>query len=209
MPPPRSLTVISLGGGVQSSVMASEEAFSPTPDCAISADTRWESPSIYTHLEWLGSRLRFPLHFVDSGRSLREGVKALTNHLGNRSYVDCNDVSGPSRLGSDPLRGWLRCLRDDLSTRSGMPIRCRRPRRAVAGYIHRRGHQDEAVPRQVDREPLSLDRGGDVAEGLPCVVEGALRQAAGTLGLRRLSLPVSFTVGGDQAPVAGAVRRGG
>ena len=103
-------------------LMASEEAFGPTPDCAIFAfaDTRWESPSIYTHLEWLGSRLRFPLHVVDSGCSLREGVKALTNHSGSRNYVDCNDVSGPSRLGSDPLRGWLRCLRDDLSTRSGM-----------------------------------------------------------------------------------------
>ena len=32
----------------------------------------------------------------------------------------CDDVSEPSRLGSDPLRGWLRCLRNDLSTRSGM-----------------------------------------------------------------------------------------
>ena len=35
-------------------------------------------------------------------------------------HVDCDDVSEPSRLGSDPLRGWLRCLRNDLSTRSGM-----------------------------------------------------------------------------------------
>ena len=86
-----SLTVISLGGGVQSSVMAlmsSGEAFGPTPDCAIFADTRWESPSIYAHLEWLGSQLRFPLYVVDNWRSLREDVKALTNHSGNRSYVD-------------------------------------------------------------------------------------------------------------------------
>ena len=86
-----SLTVISLGGGVQSSVMAlmaSEEASGSTPDCAIFAGTRWESPSIYTHLEWLGSRLRFPLYVVDNGRSLREDVKALTNHSGNRGYVD-------------------------------------------------------------------------------------------------------------------------
>ena len=61
-----------------------------------------------------------PLYVVDNGRSLREDVKALPNHSGSRNYVDCDDVSEPSRLGSDPLRGWLRCLRNDLSTRSGM-----------------------------------------------------------------------------------------
>ena len=123
MKPEPSLTVISLGGGVQSSVtalMASKGAFDRIPDCAIFADTRWEPPSIYEHLEWLAGQLRFPLYAVDNGRSLREDVKALTNHSGSRNYVDCDDVSGPSQLGSDPLRGWLRCLRDDLSTRSGM-----------------------------------------------------------------------------------------
>ena len=85
------LTVISLGGGVQFSVMAlmaSERAFNATPDCAIFADTHWEPPSIYTHLEWLANQLRFPLYVVDNGRSLREDVKALVNHSGNRRYVD-------------------------------------------------------------------------------------------------------------------------
>ena len=126
-----SLTVLSLGGGVQSSVMAlmasqslpptgSGGAFDRVPDCAIFADTRWEPPSVYEHVEWLARQLRFPLYVVDNGRSLREDVKALTNHSGSRNYVDCDDVSEPSRLGSDPLRGWLRCLRNDLSTRSGM-----------------------------------------------------------------------------------------
>ena len=41
-------TVISLGGGVQSSVMAlmaSQGAFDRIPDCAIFADTRWERPA--------------------------------------------------------------------------------------------------------------------------------------------------------------------
>ena len=53
---PPDLTVINLGGGVQSSVMAlmaGEGTFDPTPDCAIFADTRWEPPSIYSHLDWL------------------------------------------------------------------------------------------------------------------------------------------------------------
>ncbi len=91
MRPPHTLTVISLGGGVQSSVMAlmaNEGAFDRIPDCAIFADTRWEPPSIYEHLTWLEDRLSFPLYVVDNGRSLREDVKALTNHSGSRNYVD-------------------------------------------------------------------------------------------------------------------------
>ena len=88
---PPTLTVISLGGGVQSSVMAlmaSGGAFDRVPDCAIFADTRWEPPSVYEHLEWLAGQLRFPTYVVDNGRSLREDVKALTNHSGSRNYVD-------------------------------------------------------------------------------------------------------------------------
>ena len=91
MKPEPSLTVISLGGGVQSSVMAlmaNEGEFDRIPDCAIFADTRWEPPSIYEHLTWLKDRLSFPLYVVDNGRSLREDVKALTNHSGSRNYVD-------------------------------------------------------------------------------------------------------------------------
>ena len=86
-----SLTVISLGGAVQSSVMAlmaSGGAFGPMSDCAIFADTHWEPPTIYTHLDWLSGNLTFPLYVVDNGRSLREDAKALTNHSGNRNFVD-------------------------------------------------------------------------------------------------------------------------
>ena len=86
-----SLTVISLGGGVQSSVMAlmaSGGAFGQLPDCAIFAATHWEPPTIYTHLDWLSRNLSFPLYVVDNGRSLREDAKALTNHSGNESFID-------------------------------------------------------------------------------------------------------------------------
>ena len=86
-----SLTVISLGGGGQSSVMslmASGSAFGAIPDCAIFADTHWEPPSLYTRLDWLAETLGFPVYVVDNGRSLREDVKTLTNHSGNHSFVD-------------------------------------------------------------------------------------------------------------------------
>ncbi len=58
--------------------------------------THWEPPSIYHLLQWLEGQLAFPLYVVDNslprarhgGRSLREDVKALTNHSGSPSYVD-------------------------------------------------------------------------------------------------------------------------
>ena len=56
-------TVISLGGGVRSSVMvlmANEGAFDRIPDCAIFADTRWDPLSTYEHLTWPRDRLSFP-----------------------------------------------------------------------------------------------------------------------------------------------------
>ena len=60
----KRLSVISLGGGVQSSVvalMATDGAFGNTPECVIFADTPLEPPSISTHLDWLAEQLRFPL----------------------------------------------------------------------------------------------------------------------------------------------------
>ena len=57
------------------------------PYCAIFADTRWEPPSVYERLEWLKSRLSFPLYVVDNGWSIREDVRDLTGHSGSRSYV--------------------------------------------------------------------------------------------------------------------------
>ena len=99
-----TLTVISLGGGVQSSVMAlmasrslpptgSGGAFDRVPDCAVFADTRWEPPSVYEHVEWLKDRLSFPLYVVDNGRSLREDVKALTNHSGSQATLTSPSTS--------------------------------------------------------------------------------------------------------------------
>ncbi len=88
MCPSHSLTVISLDGGVQSSVMAlmaSGGAFDAIPDCAVFADIHWKPPSIYAHLEWPVKRLNFPLYVVDNGRSLRADPKALVNHSGNQT----------------------------------------------------------------------------------------------------------------------------
>lgn len=61
------LRVISLGAGVQSTTMALMAAhgeIGPMPDCAIFADTGWEPAAVYAHLDWLKSRLPFPVYTV-------------------------------------------------------------------------------------------------------------------------------------------------
>ena len=68
------LRYISLGAGVQSSVMALMAArgeIEPMPDCAIFADTQWEPQAVYNHLDWLEAELPFPVHRVTFG-NIRE-----------------------------------------------------------------------------------------------------------------------------------------
>jgi hypothetical protein len=71
-----TITVISLGAGVQSSTMALMAAhgeITPMPDCAIFADTGWEPKAVYNFLDWLETNLPFPVHRVTQG-NLKEAV---------------------------------------------------------------------------------------------------------------------------------------
>ena len=63
--------VLSLGAGAQSTVMAlmaeKGEHNLTKPDIAIFADTGWEPPAVYEHLEWLENQLSYPVIHVDNG----------------------------------------------------------------------------------------------------------------------------------------------
>jgi hypothetical protein len=83
-----TLRVLSLGAGVQSTTLALAAArgdIGPMPDCAIFADTGWEPKAVMQHLEWLRSRLPFPVHIVSAG-NIRESILARRNTTGGR-YV--------------------------------------------------------------------------------------------------------------------------
>ena len=57
-----TMRYISLGAGVQSSVMAlmaSRGEIGPTPDCAVFADTQWEPESVYTPPGMVGETIVF------------------------------------------------------------------------------------------------------------------------------------------------------
>ena len=83
--------VISFGAGVQSTVMAvlaAEGAFGAQPDCAIFADTGWEPPHIYEHLDWIETILPFPVHRTSFKYDLRERTKSLRSYSDGEGYLD-------------------------------------------------------------------------------------------------------------------------
>jgi len=72
-----TIRVLSLGAGVQSTVlalMAAREEIGPMPDCAIFADTQWEPASIYDHIDWLETQLPFPVHRVTAGNIRQDQI---------------------------------------------------------------------------------------------------------------------------------------
>ena len=72
------LRVISLGAGVQSSTMALMAArgdIGPMPDYALFADTGWEPARVYDWLDWLETRLPFPVKRISGGNILDHIVR--------------------------------------------------------------------------------------------------------------------------------------
>ncbi len=99
----RPTTVLSLGAGVQSTVLAlmSERGENglTRPDLAIFADTGWEPPTVYQHLEWLKSQLSFDVITVSAG-NIKESILSGTNPEG-RNFLDIPVYV----IGSDGKRG--------------------------------------------------------------------------------------------------------
>lgn len=81
------LAVLSLGAGTQSTVMAlmAEQGYDgmPKPDLAIFADTGWEPPEVYDHLEWLKSQLSYEIVTVSAG-NIRDDLLRGRNPRGHR-----------------------------------------------------------------------------------------------------------------------------
>ena len=78
--------VLNLGAGVQSSCLAlmaarGELIDQAKPDVAIFADTGWEPPSVYEHLNWLEQQLPFPVIRVSAG-NIRENILSGTQPNG-------------------------------------------------------------------------------------------------------------------------------
>ncbi len=100
------LIVISLGAGVQSSVMtlmAARGLIRPMPDVAIFADTGWEPAQVYEHLDWLEDQLPFPVLRVSAG-NIREAVVGGFSHKNKKKDRQFTVLPAFSSSGSISVR---------------------------------------------------------------------------------------------------------
>ena len=84
----KTIRVLSLGAGVQSTVMAlmadcGDLYGGQKPDLAIFADTKWEPQEVYDHLEWLRGKLSYDVEVVEAG-DLRSNVVRGLDASGHR-----------------------------------------------------------------------------------------------------------------------------
>ena len=82
--------IISLGAGVQSSTMALMAAhgeITPMPTAAIFADTQAEPASVYRWLDWLETKLPFPVYRVTSGSLTAHSLRTFTNRKTGKRYI--------------------------------------------------------------------------------------------------------------------------
>ena len=79
------MNILSLGAGVQSSVMAlmAAKGEMQMPDAAIFADTGWEPEGVYQHLDWIESQVSYPVHRVSVGNIRKDSVDSI-NTTGQR-----------------------------------------------------------------------------------------------------------------------------
>ena len=87
-----NITVLSLGGGVQSTSLALmlDQELLPgfnKPDIAVFADTQWEPKEVYTNLDWLEQQISYPL-LRTTHRNLKEDVKRGVTHDDREGFVD-------------------------------------------------------------------------------------------------------------------------
>ena len=133
----RTYRALSLGAGVQSSVLALllsrdfpplQEQGYPKPDVAVFADTGWEPTYVYEHLDWLESQLDFPLVRVQAG-DIRKNVRQAKTVSGHQ-FVDVPFYV----VNPDGTKGvlWRQCT----SHYKIQPIH-RRVRRLAGGAPHK------------------------------------------------------------------------
>lgn len=86
----KPLNIISLGAGWQSSavaLMAEHGEFDVMPDCAIFSDTQAEPKEVYEWLDWLITKLSFPVHIVTAGNLYKDSLRFKNSQHGTFQTV--------------------------------------------------------------------------------------------------------------------------
>jgi len=126
----KQVNILSLGAGVQSSVLAlmSEEGELPFKfDYAIFADTGWEPPAVMEYLAWIESRVSFPVYRVSKGSILGDTIAFYSFGQGKDPFIpyfDGGGAPGKRQCTSDykiaPIQKFIRA---ELGFKAKQPIK--------------------------------------------------------------------------------------
>ena len=156
---------LSLGAGVQSTVLAlmaeRGEYDLPKPDVAIFADTGWEPPSVYEHLDWLQEQLSFEVVRVQAGNikdNILEGTSPDgNNYLGIPAFLVNADGSTAVAARQCTSKYKVRPINRYLRDRLGVPPGQRAPKH-VQVEIWMGISADEVLRQKESREEWATNR---------------------------------------------------
>ena len=160
-----SIRSLSLGAGVQSTVLAlladRGEYGLEKPDVAVFADTGWEPPSVYQHLDWLEKQLSYELVRVSAG-NIRDNILNGVNTDGHNyltipAFVVNPDGSNATAARQCTTHYKINPIHRYLRERLGIPYRRRAPKEVYA-EIWMGISADEALRGKVSREEWIVNR---------------------------------------------------
>ena len=160
-----SIRSLSLGAGVQSTVLAlladCQEYGLERPDVAVFADTGWEPPSVYQHLDWLESQLSYELVRVSAG-NIRENILNGVNTDGHRYLTIPAFIINPDGTKATAARQCttnykIEPIHRYLKERLGIPYGRRAPKEVYA-EIWMGISADEALRGKESREEWVINR---------------------------------------------------
>lgn len=108
------IKVLSLGAGVQSSTLAlmAEHGEVDKPDLAVFADTQWEPKAVYDWLDWLKSKLSYPVVVVSEGNLIEDFLdETRKNFVAIPFHLTGSGLMGRQCTANykiKPIRGFLR-----------------------------------------------------------------------------------------------------
>lgn len=117
-----TLRILSLGAGVQSTVMAlmtMTGEIKDKPDCAIFSDTGAEPKNVYEHLEWLTKQLDFPVYIVQKG-DLRSDT--LNNKFSPVPFFKENSIGRRQCTGEYKIKPVVKKTRELLGVKKGKRV---------------------------------------------------------------------------------------
>ncbi len=131
IPESPTLRVLSLGAGVQSTVLALLAArgeIGPMPDCAIFADTQFEPAGVYTHLDWLETQLPFPVVRVTAGDIRADHLSGTTTGGSTFRSMPLYTADGRGTLMRQCTKAYkIEPILKEIRRQLGLPFRARVP----------------------------------------------------------------------------------